>query len=100
VAILEPRSNTMRMGVHAEALGAALAQADAVHLYHAPEIDWSTEGLQQQLGEHLSVARDIESLLQGILATVRSGDTLVIMSNGGFDGLHLRLIDALQGTPA
>ncbi|WP_018175598.1 UDP-N-acetylmuramate:L-alanyl-gamma-D-glutamyl-meso-diaminopimelate ligase [Thioalkalivibrio sp. AKL8] len=100
VAILEPRSNTMRMGVHAEALGTALAQADAVHLYHAPEIDWSTEGLQQQLGEHLSVARDIESLLQGILATVRSGDTLVIMSNGGFDGLHLRLIDALQGTPA
>ena len=100
VAILEPRSNTMRMGVHAEALGTALARADAVHLYHAPEIDWSTDGLQRQLGEQLSVARDIESLLQGVLATVRVGDTLVIMSNGDFDGLHLRLIDALQGTPA
>ncbi|WP_018880827.1 UDP-N-acetylmuramate:L-alanyl-gamma-D-glutamyl-meso-diaminopimelate ligase [Thioalkalivibrio sp. ALE30] len=100
VAILEPRSNTMRMGVHAEALGTALEKADAVHLYHAPEIDWSTEGLQRQLGERLSVARDIESLLQGILATARAGDTLVIMSNGGFDGLHLRLIEALQGTPA
>ncbi|WP_026333236.1 UDP-N-acetylmuramate:L-alanyl-gamma-D-glutamyl-meso-diaminopimelate ligase [Thioalkalivibrio sp. ALM2T] len=100
VAILEPRSNTMRMGVHADALGAALAQADAVHLYHAPEIDWSTDGLQQQLGDDLVVSRDIESLLQGILATVHAGDTLVIMSNGGFDGLHVRLIDALQGTPA
>ncbi|WP_018175354.1 MULTISPECIES: UDP-N-acetylmuramate:L-alanyl-gamma-D-glutamyl-meso-diaminopimelate ligase [unclassified Thioalkalivibrio] len=105
IAVLEPRSNTMRMGVHADALGAALERADAVHLYHAPEIDWSTEGLQRKLGGRLSVAREIESLLQGILATARPGDTLVIMSNGGFDGLHQRLIAGLQsrepsGTPA
>ncbi len=100
VAILEPRSNTMRMGVHAEALGAALAQADAVHLYHAPEIDWSTAHLQRALGERLAVAPGIEPLLEGILAQVRPGDTLVIMSNGGFDGLHRRLIAALQGTTA
>lgn len=105
IAVLEPRSNTMRMGVHAEALGAALECADAVHLYHAPEIDWSTADLEQRLGECLSVARDTETLLAGILSTVRAGDTLVIMSNGGFDGLHQRLIAALQsressGTPA
>lgn len=100
VAILEPRSNTMRMGVHADALGAALNQADRVHLYHPPDIDWSIGHLQQHLGERLTVARDIGRLLQGILAGARSGDTLVIMSNGGFDGLHRRLIGALRGTPA
>jgi UDP-N-acetylmuramate: L-alanyl-gamma-D-glutamyl-meso-diaminopimelate ligase len=95
----------MRMGIHAEALGAALERADAVHLYHAPDIDWSTDDLEGQLGGQLAVARDIESLLQGILATARPGDTLVIMSNGGFDGLHQRLIAGLRsressGTPA
>ena len=96
VAILEPRSNTMRMGVHAEALGAALGHADRVHLYHAPEIDWSTEGLRGRLGERLQVERTMQDLLQGILARARPGDTLVIMSNGGFDGLHQRLIEGLE----
>ncbi|MGM0553240.1 MAG: UDP-N-acetylmuramate:L-alanyl-gamma-D-glutamyl-meso-diaminopimelate ligase [Pseudomonadota bacterium] len=96
VAVLEPRSNTMRMGVHAEALGAALEQADRVHLYHAPEIDWSTEDLRQRLGERLQVERTMHDLLQGILARACPGDTLVIMSNGGFDGLHQRLIEGLE----
>ncbi len=93
---LEPRSNTMRMGVHAGALGEALDRADAVHLYRPPELDWSIGPLRTRLEERLSVAASVDELLQDLPGDLRAGDTLVIMSNGGFDGLHQRLIDRLR----
>ncbi|WP_024328210.1 UDP-N-acetylmuramate:L-alanyl-gamma-D-glutamyl-meso-diaminopimelate ligase [Thioalkalivibrio sp. ALR17-21] len=93
---LEPRSNTMRMGVHAGALGDALDRADGVHLYRPPDLDWAIGPLRTRLEERLTVAPSVDELLQGLLDGLRPGDTLVIMSNGGFGGLHQRLIDRLR----
>lgn len=93
---LEPRSNTMRMGVHAGTLGDALDRADGVHLYRPPDLDWAIGPLRTRLDERLTVAPSVDELLQGLLEGLGPGDTLVIMSNGGFDGLHQRLIDRLR----
>jgi len=96
VAVLEPRSNTMRMGVHAETLGHSLAAADDVWIYAPPDLGWDARAAVAPLGTRAHIAADMDSLLQGLLRTVRSGDQVLIMSNGGFGGLHARLLAALR----
>ena len=96
VAVLEPRSNTMRMGVHAETLGASLAAADEVWLYAPPDLGWDAAATVANLGQRAHVAVDHDTLLAGLHEGVRAGDHVLIMSNGGFGGLHTRLLQALQ----
>lgn len=96
IAVLEPRSNTMRMGVHQAALPLALALADQVFLYEPANANWSLESLTRALAPKASLSRDIDTLVSELTAQAGAGDNIVIMSNGGFGGIHDKLISALK----
>jgi len=101
IAVLEPRSNTMRLGVHRETLAASLAGADEVWLYAPPDLGWDADGVVAGLGGRGHVAADIDALAADLARASRPGDHVLIMSNGGFGGLHGRLLTALaQGASA
>ncbi|HEX4052453.1 MAG TPA: UDP-N-acetylmuramate:L-alanyl-gamma-D-glutamyl-meso-diaminopimelate ligase [Steroidobacteraceae bacterium] len=100
IAVLEPRSATMRLGVHRETLGASLAGADEVWLYAPSDLGWDARAAVASLGARAHVAEQLEELLAGLLATVQHGDQVLIMSNGGFGGLHKRLLQALAQLPS
>jgi UDP-N-acetylmuramate: L-alanyl-gamma-D-glutamyl-meso-diaminopimelate ligase len=95
VAVLEPRSHTMRMGVHRDTLAASLAGADSVWLYAPADLGWDAAGAITSLGARAHVAHDLDALLAGLDAELRAGDHALLMSNGGFGGLHERLLAAL-----
>jgi len=95
VAVLEPRSATMRLGVHCSTLAGALAGADEVWLYAPPDLGWDASGAVRALGERAHVAHDLDALIAALAHSVRSGDHVLVMSNGGFGGLHARLLQAL-----
>jgi UDP-N-acetylmuramate: L-alanyl-gamma-D-glutamyl-meso-diaminopimelate ligase len=97
VAVLEPRSNTMRMGVHADTLGASLSAADEVWLYAPADLGWDAAATVVNLGTRAHTAADHDVLLAGLKNSLRTGDHVLIMSNGGFGGLHARLLQALKG---
>ena len=97
VAILEPRSNTMRAGVHRDTLGPSLAAADEVLALDPGGLDWP---LAEALGPRARVRTDVESLVDAAVALVRPGDQVLVMSNGSFDGLHRRLLARLSGEAA
>ena len=96
VAVLEPRSNTMRLGVHRDTLAASLAAADDVWLYAPTDLGWDAESVVAELGPRGHLAREIGGLATDLAATLREGDHALIMSNGGFGGLHDLLLAALQ----
>jgi UDP-N-acetylmuramate: L-alanyl-gamma-D-glutamyl-meso-diaminopimelate ligase len=96
VAILEPRSNTMRMGVHREALTDALAGADRVYLLESPGLQWDPRSLLSGIGEKLKVESDVNNIVNDVLADSRSGDQIVMMSNGSFQGLPRLLQQAFK----
>ena len=96
LAVLEPRSNTMRMGVHQQALPASLQLADQVFLFEPANANWSLEALTQTIGEKASLSKDINALVEQIAAQAKPGDSIVIMSNGGFGGIHDKLEVALK----
>ena len=96
VAVLEPRSNTMRLGVHRHTLAASLAAADDVWLYAPRDLGWDAEAVVAELGPRGRSVRDIGELATDLAATLRAGDHALIMSNGGFGGLHDLLLAALQ----
>jgi UDP-N-acetylmuramate: L-alanyl-gamma-D-glutamyl-meso-diaminopimelate ligase len=91
----EPRSNTMRLGVHRDTLAASLAGADQVWLYAPPDLGWDAGGVIAGLGGRGHVAADIDALAADLARASRPGDHVLIMSNGGFGGLHGRLLTAL-----
>lgn len=95
IAVLEPRSNTMRAGVHAETLAASLGDADQVFLFAPPDLGWDADAAMAPLGDRCAVLGGIEQLVNAIVLAVRPGDHLLVMSNGGFQGIHQRLLDAL-----
>jgi UDP-N-acetylmuramate: L-alanyl-gamma-D-glutamyl-meso-diaminopimelate ligase len=96
IAVLEPRSNTMRLGVHKDALGPSLAAADAALLFAPADLPWDVAAVMQDLGERAGLFQDLDALLAHLLATVRPGDHILIMSNGAFGGLHEKLLKSLQ----
>ncbi|UCE76158.1 MAG: UDP-N-acetylmuramate:L-alanyl-gamma-D-glutamyl-meso-diaminopimelate ligase [Gammaproteobacteria bacterium] len=96
LAVLEPRSNTMRMGVHRGELAASLAEADAVWLYQPGELDWDLREVAATLIRPALVAADIDELVAAVVDYARPGDRVVVMSNGGFGGIHGKLLDKLQ----
>lgn len=98
LAVLEPRSNTMKMGVHKAALAEALASADRVIVYQGEDLHWDVAEDLAALGDKLLVATDTAGIIDALLAQLQSGDRVVIMSNGGFDGLHRRLVNAVKNT--
>ncbi|HXA92126.1 MAG TPA: UDP-N-acetylmuramate:L-alanyl-gamma-D-glutamyl-meso-diaminopimelate ligase [Steroidobacteraceae bacterium] len=96
IAVLEARSNTMRMGVHRDALAPALARADEVWLYAPPDLGWDTGEVLQALAGRGRAVVQVDRLASELAASVRPHDVVLIMSNGGFGGLHDKLIAALQ----
>ena len=96
IAILEPRSNTMRMGVHQGALAESLAAADQVVLYQPDDVDWEMEGVLAELGSKASLYRDIDLLVDDLVKVADWGDQLLVMSNGGFGGIHDKLLQGLK----
>jgi UDP-N-acetylmuramate: L-alanyl-gamma-D-glutamyl-meso-diaminopimelate ligase len=96
LAVLEPRSASMKMGVHRNTLAASLQAADRVYVYQPPNISWDVSGAMQPLGDRASVSDDLDQLLSSIVGEVRRGDHVLIMSNGGFGGLHEKLIGRLE----
>ncbi|MDH5693587.1 MAG: UDP-N-acetylmuramate:L-alanyl-gamma-D-glutamyl-meso-diaminopimelate ligase, partial [Gammaproteobacteria bacterium] len=96
VAVLEPRSNTMRLGVHAHNLVESFNGADHVMFYQPPEMAWDIKEISNSLGDRLSVFNKIENLISALCANTQSGEHILIMSNGGFENLHNRLLQALE----
>jgi UDP-N-acetylmuramate: L-alanyl-gamma-D-glutamyl-meso-diaminopimelate ligase len=95
VAVLEPRSHTMRMGVHQHTLAPALAAADEVWLYTPPDLGWDTAAVLAALGSRAHASADVDALARELAQHARAGDQVLIMSNGGFGGLHEKLLAAL-----
>ena len=96
IAVLEPRSNTMKLGTHKAALAESLRGADRVFVYRSPEVRWDVADAMQPLGELAVVHDDLAQLTAALVATARPGDQVVLMSNGSFGGLHDRLLAALR----
>jgi UDP-N-acetylmuramate: L-alanyl-gamma-D-glutamyl-meso-diaminopimelate ligase len=96
VAVLEARSNTMRMGIHKDTLAPALSGADQVYLYAPPDLGWDADAVVRAVGAHATTAASIESLLARLSVDLGAGDHVLVMSNGGFGGLHQRLLEQLR----
>ena len=99
IAVLEPRSNTMRMGVHREALAGSLAGADEVWLYLPADLGWDAAPVLEALGGRGHGRGEVNALATDLAAALRPGDHVLVMSNGGFGGLHEKLLAELARAP-
>lgn len=95
LAVLEPRSNTMKLGVMKNALPESLKQADLVFCYGA-NLGWDAREALAPIGEKTEVHDDLDQLVSAITQAAKAGDHVLVMSNGGFGGIHQKLIDALK----
>jgi UDP-N-acetylmuramate: L-alanyl-gamma-D-glutamyl-meso-diaminopimelate ligase len=95
LAILEPRSNTMRMGVHAGLLGESLAGADVALLFQSSQVEWDVRAATAT-HPRVEVFGQVGEIVDWIAREARSGDHILIMSNGGFEGIHQRVESALH----
>lgn len=93
VAVLEPRSNTMKMGVHRQQLADSLAGADAAYVYAPADLGWDAAAV---LAGRAQVFADLDALLATLRGDLQEGDQVLIMSNGGFGAIHARLLAALE----
>ncbi len=96
IAVLEPRSNTMRLGIHKETLAASLNEADQVLLFQPKGLDWEMDHVLDALPNKSSLHDDIDKLVAEICKEAKSGDHVLVMSNGGFGGIHEKLLVALD----
>jgi UDP-N-acetylmuramate: L-alanyl-gamma-D-glutamyl-meso-diaminopimelate ligase len=96
VAIVEPRSSTMRMGVHADALSDSLSGADQVYVLESAGLRWDPRSVLASIGDRLNVESDVNEIVNSVLADSRSGDQVVMMSNGSFGGLPRLLQQAFE----
>lgn len=96
IAVLEPRSNTMRLGIHKETLAASLEEADQVLLFQPKGLDWQMDHVLDALPGKSTLFDDIDDLLASISRQAKSGDHILIMSNGSFGGIHEKLLIELN----
>ncbi len=94
LAVLEPRSNTMKLGAMKAQLPGSLIEADAVFCY-ANGLGWDAAEALAPLGGRARVDHDIDRLVAAVVAQAADGDRILVMSNGGFGGIHQKLLDAL-----
>jgi UDP-N-acetylmuramate: L-alanyl-gamma-D-glutamyl-meso-diaminopimelate ligase len=99
LAVLEPRSNSMKLGVWAQQLAPSLSAADQVFCYSA-QLGWDVTTALASLGDKLSTSDDLPRLIAMISAVARPGDHILIMSNGGFGGIHDTLLASLRAQDA
>ena len=96
IAVLEPRSNTMKMGTMKDRLPESLQGADQVVCYANPNLGWDVQAALAPLGEKLHVLHTIDETAQVAASLARNGDAIIVMSNGGFGGIHGKLLDLLR----
>lgn len=97
-AIIEPRSNTMKMGIHQDSLAQSAALADHTLWYEPAGLEWGLKEVIEN-AEHKGnqqVVRSTDAIIEHITAHAEAGDAIIIMSNGGFEGIHQRLLTALR----
>ena len=96
LAVLEPRSNTMKMGVHKDTLANSWQKADEVYLYEPEGMDWSLVDSVAHSNAPTHCFKDVEKIVQRVCNVAQPGDHILVMSNGGFEGIHSRILDALN----
>jgi UDP-N-acetylmuramate: L-alanyl-gamma-D-glutamyl-meso-diaminopimelate ligase len=99
VAVVEPRSNTMKLGVHRDQLAPALELADRTWFLTSADLDWDLPAAVRSLGARVGFADTVEALVRGLADDARAGDQVLVMSNGGFGGLHEKLLMELRNRP-
>jgi UDP-N-acetylmuramate: L-alanyl-gamma-D-glutamyl-meso-diaminopimelate ligase len=95
IAVLEPRSNTMKMGIWKDSLAESLAAADLVFCY-AANLGWNLKQAMASMGRKAQTSENLEELVAAIVGAAQAGDHVLIMSNGGFGGIHEKLLQALS----
>lgn len=95
VAVLDLRSNTMKMGIHEQTLPDALATADHIWVYQSNDIKWPIDKAFAKLGNKASVCRTTDNIIEEISRKVTPGSHICVMSNGGFENIHERILAAL-----
>ncbi|MFP5348808.1 MAG: UDP-N-acetylmuramate:L-alanyl-gamma-D-glutamyl-meso-diaminopimelate ligase [Gammaproteobacteria bacterium] len=100
IAVLEPRSNTMRLGVHQDTLGPSLAAADRVLMLRPGDVKWDVDKVAQALAGRAQVCASTDQILATLERELRPADHVIIMSNGGFDNIHTRLLERLRAGTA
>ncbi|MEW8100411.1 MAG: UDP-N-acetylmuramate:L-alanyl-gamma-D-glutamyl-meso-diaminopimelate ligase [Candidatus Thiodiazotropha endolucinida] len=98
IALLEPRSNTMKRGVHADRLADALRAADQVMMFMPEDLQWDAAAALASLGDKAELFSDTASMVSLAVEMSRPGDHILVMSNGGFEAIHQRLLDALKSS--
>jgi UDP-N-acetylmuramate: L-alanyl-gamma-D-glutamyl-meso-diaminopimelate ligase len=96
IAVLEPRSATMKMGVHKQTLADSLTAADSVYLFQPEGINWSVEEVAQHCSQPAFTSDNMQEFVAKIVEEAAPGDTILVMSNGGFGGIHEKLLQALE----
>lgn len=97
IAVIEPRSNTMRLGAHKDNLAPSVTAADQVIWYQPAGLDWDLSPVIAASAVPSVVLDSIEGIIEKIVREAQPGDQVLIMSNGGFGGIHRKLVQALQG---
>ena len=95
-AVIELRSNTMKMGIHAEQFANSLAAADVVLLCDDKKLQWNLRAMAQSASTLVMIKPNLMQVIETLVEESKKGDQIVIMSNGGFDNLHCRLIQAMR----
>ena len=96
IAVIEPRSNTMRMGVHKDALNQACTDADDVLWYQPPNVDWAMDEVVNKSPVPAKLVHDLDELIHCAISLSEADTHIVIMSNGGFGGVHQKMIEQLK----
>ncbi|QFU01309.1 UDP-N-acetylmuramate:L-alanyl-gamma-D-glutamyl-meso-diaminopimelate ligase [Halomonas sp. THAF5a] len=96
LAVIEPRSNTMRLGTLRDRLAASVAAADAAFWFQPPGLDWSLAPVLEASPVPARLCEDLDALVAALVAEARPLDRIVVMSNGGFGGIHDKLLAALE----
>lgn len=96
IAVLEPRSNTMKMGTMKDRLAGSLQEADFVVCYADPKLGWDVSAALASLGEKLHVLHTVQETAAVAASLAQKGDDILVMSNGGFGGIHGQLLSLLK----
>ena len=96
IAVVEPRSHTMRMGVHAKTLADSLEDADLAILLQSEDLQWDPAPLAKH-AKNIVIVQSIDAIIARLQQEAHAGGHFVLMSNGGFGGIYERLLEALRG---
>ena len=95
LAILEPRSNTMKLGIHKDQLTDSWAKADEVFIFEPASLSWSIDDVTRDSIAPVHTYQDVDKLVDAVIKEAQPSDHILVMSNGGFGGIHQKLLDTL-----